>query len=262
MDRPRIEEIAMYADALVYCADADHWHDAAMYAIEFCARTGCRLTGLHAFPPSARPHPATAAEGLSGRFSAVANATGVAHARFVLAEAAVARAVMCHAAWSDLVIVDGTMAREVLREIAFTCGRPCLVVPAGCAVPDPFPGCVAIGWNGSIESMRAIHGALPLLARAERVLLIDGGNTFGSDVCEPMPCPETYLAERGIAVSRLASKGLHLRRGERLLDIAMENDADLLVLGAYRHIQYSEWDLGEVVNDVLGHTKIPLFLQH
>ncbi len=49
---------------------------------------------------------------------------------------------------------------------------PCIAVPAG--LKRARLDCVALAWNAGVESIRAIHAAMPLVRRAARVVLLRG----------------------------------------------------------------------------------------
>ncbi len=51
-------------------------------------------------------------------------------------------------------------------------GRPLLLLPG--ETREPIGQAVAIAWNGSMEATRAASAALPILAKARRVLLLAG----------------------------------------------------------------------------------------
>ena len=78
-------------------------------------------------------------------------------------------------------------------------GLPCIVVPEG-HVGESLPDGMAIAWNGSLEAIRATHAALPLLRRARRVTILDGGQPLSASLEDWKP-PfglAGYLARRGI----------------------------------------------------------------
>jgi hypothetical protein len=52
--------------------------------------------------------------------------------------------------------------------------------------------CVVVAWNGSIEAIRALHGALPLLRRAKRIVLLTGTRKA---MLPPVRVPEFALEQ-------------------------------------------------------------------
>lgn len=117
-------------------------------------------------------------------------------------------------------------------------GRPLLILNAAN---------VLVAWNDTRESRRAVADALPFLRRAETV-----------DVVEVR---DNQAAQPSVA-SRLADLTNHLRRhgvkapakvhicqhdaaaAEQLLDIAEQQNADLIVPGAYGQGRCQEWVFG------------------
>jgi hypothetical protein len=70
--------------------------------------------------------------------------------------------------WHDLLVLarddaDPWAAPAGLAATVLQVDLPCLVVPPG--KEQLALDCIAVAWNGSIEAIRALHGALPLLIR-------------------------------------------------------------------------------------------------
>jgi nucleotide-binding universal stress UspA family protein len=141
-----------------------------------------------------------------------------------------------------------------------------LVIPQG-PLPDAstFPyGSIVVAWNGTRESARALHDALPLLKRATQVDVVS--------CIPPHARRKAELSPPAYAANWLARHGVHasmvemvLERsadiGESLLAIAGQRRADLLVCGAYGRGLLREELLGGVTDTVLRHATIPtLFL--
>jgi nucleotide-binding universal stress UspA family protein len=146
---------------------------------------------------------------------------------------------------------------DTIEQTLIHCGRPVLVTPA--KAPAALGGTVAIAWNDSAESLRALVGALPFLATARAVIVITVGDEREDGVTSLLE----YLAWHGIAarhrrVSSIASR----RQGEQLLAAARDAEADLLVMGAYGHMPWREYLLGGATRDVVGTSLIPMLLAH
>jgi hypothetical protein len=90
----------------------------------------------------------------------------------------VANGVSERARYADLVVIgqdewQGSPESHPLpiaHPVAVRCGRPVLVVPA--AVQSNSLASAAVAWDGSRESVRAIHDALPLLRLSQSVQII------------------------------------------------------------------------------------------
>lgn len=165
-------------------------------------------------------------------------------------------------------------------------GRPVLLVPhaarpasaiavnaAGVASAGaPPPGQhVLVAWNASKEAARALHEALPLLARAASVQLAIFDAELRPGVYGATPGEEVqlWLERHGIRANvvlrQSARQGLLKRPadlGDALLALASELACDLLVLGAYGHSRFRETLLGGVTRSVLDGMHLPVLMAH
>jgi len=122
------------------------------------------------------------------------------------------------------------------------------------------PRSVAIAYNGSAESARAVTCALPFLRDAKQVNVISSGR-----VIEGAPTAHdliAYLAEHGITAAHRPSLEVSATIENTLLSIAHVFDADLLVMGAYTHSHIRERILGGVTRFMLEHSDISLLMAH
>ena len=81
-------------------------------------------------------------------------------------------------AWHDLIVVQRPAdphadPLEGLGSLLTGTGLPCLVLPDVCAPSGVFDR-VMLAWDGSRPAIRAIRAALPFVAAAQHVLLLDG----------------------------------------------------------------------------------------
>ena len=148
-------------------------------------------------------------------------------------------------------------------DIVLACGRPMLVVPyAGdfAAVGRR----VLVGWDGTREASRALHDALPLLAKADAVTVITvrtreaafehDGPLLGRVV--------RHLQRHGIAARSEETLRGDLPISDVLLSRAADLDADLIVAGAYHRGQLREALFGGVSRDLLDHMTVPVLMSH
>lgn len=165
---------------------------------------------------------------------------------------------------ADLLVVGGGGEEEasqsmVLNAALFETGRPVLVAPK--MAPTVIGRHVVIAWNGSVEAVRSIAAALPLLRKAEKIdLLVAGKPDDGAPGLDDLAA---YLAWHGIKAEAWA---LELAPGQDagavLLDHAAKAGADLLVMGAYTHSRMREVILGGVTRQVLVDVPVPVFMAH
>ena len=161
-----------------------------------------------------------------------------------------------HAKLSDLAVIGygpgPTVARRMLAAGAiFSSGRPVLLVPPG---PDPAgpPRRVAVAWNASPASVRAVHGVLPLILRAEEAVVISV-----TDDAEFRPGQSGaelahLLARHGAKASfRPVRKG-----GQRILDVLMDaaaaERADMVAMGSLAHSPLHKLVFGSATDGLLG----------
>ena len=145
-----------------------------------------------------------------------------------------------------------------LEAILFGAGRPLLIAPPRGA-PSP-ARTVAVAWNDSAESARALAGGLPFLEAADGVHVLCA-KTWRTEADADLDLVE-YLRWRGIACTRHAVAAEGQPVGAALLEAAAAAGADLLVMGGYGRTRLSELVLGGVTRHVLAHSPVPLLLSH
>jgi nucleotide-binding universal stress UspA family protein len=136
-------------------------------------------------------------------------------------------------------------------------GRPLLLAPKGVQTIGLH---VAIAWNGSAESARALAAAMPFVegASAVHVLTAETSRTR-FEVTEDLA---DYFEWRGIACERRALTPGDEPVGAALLRAAGEAGADLLVMGGYGRSRLRQLVLGGVTRHVLRHAQLPVLLAH
>ena len=165
----------------------------------------------------------------------------------------VAHVVAAQARCADMIItgvgpVPGDSASHAdTGDLVLTAGRPVLVVPAGNRAFDFRT--ILVAWADTRECRRAVTDALPMLHRADRVVVAgvsaDPVRTGGgvSDVV-------AWLRRHRIDADRIVAR----EQGsctDTLASIAADQDADIVVAGAYGHTRIREWAFGGVTRDLL-----------
>lgn len=276
-----------YQDIVVVCTRLDHSGTHVHRAIALAATNGARLSGLYLRRPvNAVGAPGMpelpidllaieadldAARKMEAEFQRIAGNGGVPRASWLVAAGTPACVLAYAGAAHDLAVLeapadaDVEMSLGVVEDIVLGAHSPCLIVPPSESGRSASFDRIAIGWNDSIEALRAMRAALPLLTNAGRVVLIRGEpRDYGSQMLHrPAIDPESYLRERGVQVSQ---RWLEAERkggdGRRLLSEASEIGADLLVMGAYGHPRLREWMLGGVSRYVLRNVGPALLMCH
>lgn len=178
------------------------------------------------------------------------------------------------ARYCDLVIIGQSNRDEpspaVMADfpgsVIIQAGRPVLVLPHSGALPS-IGNQVLVAWDGSRESARAIHDALPLLKEAKRVHLLvvnpDHANKNGDQAhgAEPGADMALHLARHGITLE-LHTRTTVLGVGETILQVAQELSCDLIVMGGYGHTRFREMILGGATRTVLEKMMVPVLMSH
>jgi nucleotide-binding universal stress UspA family protein len=164
----------------------------------------------------------------------------------------------------DVIIVERVSDAEGpeagnLNCALFNTGRPVLVAP-GMAITEPFASPV-IAWNGSVQTSRALHGALPWLAAiGEATVLV--GTSAGEMSCEPM---RDYLGCHGVRsrVVEYDSDRMTARaRGRALISAASDVSGDLLITGGFGEANFDMISgLGRATQKIVTGAPIPVLLQ-
>lgn len=201
------------------------------------------------------------------RFAARARQLGVASIEERMVEDDSRDALLLQARYADLLVTgqdagDAVTVRGLPRHLAVHGVRPVLVVPPAYA-DAPIAGKVVIGWDGGVQAIRAIAGAMPLLQRAQqvRLALVNPDRASGLHGEEPGADMALYLARHGVQVEVL-SEQTQAPVGEALLGIAAGSGADLLVAGAFGHSRYREIVLGGVTRVLLDRAALPVLVAH
>lgn len=282
MPLPGAQGLPVMGDVLALVTSTDPWGRAAVAGARLARHVGGTLTGCFIDPAllalglaEAEPtvlsllyeRPGVLRANAAADFATFARSHGVPEAAWVVAESGVARVLRRLGAWHDLAVLECDMVGheglfEVLGEALLACHMPCLVLPPGSGAELAFER-IAIGWNGSLQAARAIHAALPLLARASDVRVIDGvSDREEADDGVPSFEPRSYLARHGIA-ARLHTIDVDPQAaGATLLEEAHRMQADLLVMGAYGHSRLRERIFGGATRHLLAHADVPLLMQH
>ncbi|WP_036167059.1 universal stress protein [Massilia sp. 9096] len=202
-------------------------------------------------------------------FEETARALGVVSFESRLIEDDAYFALMLQSRYADLVVVsqDGdpdlpARLRGLPEHLALHGARPVLVVPENYR-GRPLTRSMVVGWDGSVQAIRAIGAALPLLRRAAsvRLALVNPDEISTVHGEEPGADMALYLSRHGVNVEVVVERTAG-SEGEALISLARDAEAGLIVAGAYGHSRYREWALGGVTRDLLEWSPLPLLLAH
>jgi nucleotide-binding universal stress UspA family protein len=244
-------------------------------------RTEPRASGENPLTPGAasRRTPAAAVDAvLDSKGAHALYQRAVARHGFVIAKRSVARKRSC-AFWSELVgtperifgivgpvadlaVVSRPKIRSAGRAKAFLLAallhsvKPVLVMPQK---RRPSIGKrIVIAWNQSAEAALAVAAGLPLLTRAERVVVVSSGpeNRLGPKAAHLAK----YLAHWDVDAALVRAAGRNVE--QELVDAYRKADGDLFLMGAYSRSRFRELVFGGVTEHMLFKTDVPVFTVH
>ena len=147
--------------------------------------------------------------------------------------------------------------RRIVHAVLFGSGRPVLLLPR--TPPSSFGDHVAVAWNGSKESSRAVAESLPFLQQAKQVTVLSAG---ALDPYASAAGLVAYLERHDIrAVAREFESG-HESIGKALLEQARQANADLMVMGGYSHSRLREVILGGATREIVDESDLPVLMAH
>jgi nucleotide-binding universal stress UspA family protein len=163
---------------------------------------------------------------------------------------------------ADLIVVSRPAAHAAGRGRAVMLGallhsaKPVLVLPQ---TPRATLGKrIVVAWNQSADAAAAVTAALPLLTRAERVVVVTAGreNRLGPKAAHLA----RYLAHWEVKAERARTPGKIV---ERELERAYRDlDCDLIVMGAYSRNRFRQLLFGGVTEHMLFKTDLPVLMLH
>jgi nucleotide-binding universal stress UspA family protein len=164
----------------------------------------------------------------------------------------------------DLIVVGrpgsgrGDPRRATLESVLFDSGRPILIAPPN-TVPTVGKTAV-ISWNRSSETARTVAFAMPLLKRAEKVIVlsVSGAMTPGP----PAAQLSRALQRHGLSVDTVEIDSGSKPAGRVILEKASSLGADLLIKGGYTQSRLRQMIFGGATSEILAHAELPVFMAH
>lgn len=147
-------------------------------------------------------------------------------------------------------------------DVLMGAGRPVLVVPPGLSQVDT--AAIVVAWKDSREARRAVADALPLLARAGRVLVVEvchsaSGQEEAKAAVEDVAA---FLVRHGCAATAEARLLREASAPAELLLAAEQHGAGLIVAGGYGRSRLQEWVFGGLTRTLLHHSPKCCLLSH
>jgi nucleotide-binding universal stress UspA family protein len=169
---------------------------------------------------------------------------------------------------ADVIVAGGPAIRQSNRsqtidtaELVLLSGRPVLIAPAKPASLEAKR--VVVAWKDGREARRATADALPLLAMAEEVLVVEVcGKGDVDDAAFRTSEVAENLQRHGIAARSTAVAASNDEVGDILIREADALGADLIVAGCYGRNRMSEWLFGGATLDLLETSGRFLLMSH
>lgn len=163
-----------------------------------------------------------------------------------------------HARAADLVVTGPSRGGSAYRavdpaELVMLAGRPVLVVPGD--VSHLAADRVVVAWKDTREARRAVLDSLPLLEKASEVTVAIVAEKGDSAAVRSAADVANFLRRHNVNAkeTRAEADG---SAGDRIMKLAAERGADLIVAGAYGHSRLREWVFGGVTRDLLSRSPV------
>ncbi len=257
-----------YKDVLVYLDPTPASEIRLAAAVELAKAHGARLIGVDASTDAAFAGQwAAAATQIENGFEQALRNAGISGEFLIGGERRVAP-ISDHSYCVDLIIAPSSSpdTRDLIDPAVpdhtlMNAGEPVLILP-----PDwrlgPLGRRIVIAWSGSREAKRAVHDALPLLKRAEKVVVF-AFSAKPSDLRISAERLAEHLARHRVTaqVSDWTNTG-DTTAIEALFASLDTQDADLIVAGAFGHTRLFENWFGGTSLDLLKQPSLPILMSH
>jgi nucleotide-binding universal stress UspA family protein len=146
----------------------------------------------------------------------------------------------------------GSTTEKVVRHSA----KPCMVTPAAFKTI----GKILAAYDGSEHAGHALQVAVEWAKalQVELLVLTAADENDGSEANRLAQAGREQAEQSGCKAVHMVAE--HQRPADAILESALEQGCDLVVMGAYGHSRIREWILGSVTHQVLVGAKCPVLL--
>jgi nucleotide-binding universal stress UspA family protein len=145
--------------------------------------------------------------------------------------------------------------------VLFGSGRPIILTP-----PQALPSAeeiILIAWDATRSAARALHDAIPLLARAREVVIVSVSDDKEFRAVESGPHVCHYLRRWGVTSRFALIEPSGQSVGGALVEYAVQVQARLLVMGGFGHAREREFLFGSATRDIFeSNLEIAVLLSH
>ncbi|MER2600405.1 MAG: universal stress protein [Caldilineales bacterium] len=250
---------ALFPEILVPISGTGHGWAALDQALLVAQREGSVLRGYHVVRSFSR-EAATRSDTVRRTFDERCRAAGVS-GHLVIEPGAVTQSICRRASWTDLVIANlayppqlsfqGRL-RSGFRTLVQRCDRPLLAVPAVSSLRRAL-----VAFDGSLRAWEALTLAACLAMRWQIPLAVVTVLEETRTTADTLPQAEDYLSRFPLQVAFWQRAGAV---AEVILQVAAEDDADLLIMGGYGYTPMWEAMLGSTVDRLLRQCRRPMLI--
>lgn len=172
---------------------------------------------------------------------------------------------MRRARHSDLVVVGRQrhpdhLPRERLERLLLESGRPILIAPP--RTPPTLTGTAMVCWKECVEAAHAVTAAMPLLSRAERILIVSVSESGGDSALAAVEDIARQMVWHGIRAETRCIAADGRPTATMLSSAAQDCRADLVVMGGYGRGRTSEIIFGGCTDAFLRAADSAVLLVH
>jgi nucleotide-binding universal stress UspA family protein len=263
--------------AVIYLDGSPNDKDSLSFALAFCERLNARLSVVLILKPE-EIYPAAIyssvtvihnssareAHAALGRQAYREMCAGKSFVDYAEATMGIADAIEAGDYLYDVTILERLTSTEGAEVVSFNAalfnsGAPVLITPPGTVASTAER--VALVWNGTVPSARAIRSSLPILKYAKSVTVFtnaDNARAKPEHVQRYLSCHEIAAAVKSFKAGHLTARG----RGRAVLEAVTEAGSDFMVMGAFGGSRIEALlGLGRATEKVVTASKIPLLVQ-
>lgn len=149
--------------------------------------------------------------------------------------------------------------RQLAEELLFDSGRPLMIVPLSRPCSVRFDT-IALAWDHSEPASRVVAAAMPIIARAKRVIVFSvlGAKKFPrTDAAQDAA---DYIESHGLECVYEIVESEDRAPGRFIMETAIARGAGVLVMGAYATLPAQERLFGGVTMSVLREPLLPIVM--
>jgi len=118
---------------------------------------------------------------------------------------------------------------------------------------------VIVAWKDTREARRAVSDALPLLKAAKEVFVVAIGDETRRAGADDVAA---YLFRHGIESTTVLRRDAPGGVADEIMKVAEQEQADLIVSGAYGYSRMREWMFGGVTRELLNGAPVCCLMSH